>query len=86
MLLDSDILSSMYYDATGIATRHGNVYLDTATAMVTQPVGTHRILMGSNTPYGMLKREKEKIDVLEELTDFQKSLILGKNAMRLLKI
>jgi predicted TIM-barrel fold metal-dependent hydrolase len=87
------ILSSMYYDATGIATRHGNVYLDTATAMsgsatatVTRPVGTHRILMGSNTPYGMLRREKEKIEVLEELTDFQKSLILGKNAMRLLKI
>jgi len=34
----------------------------------------------------MLRREKEKIEILEELTDFQKSLILGKNAMRLLKI
>lgn len=87
------ILSSMYYDATGIATRHGNVYLDTATAMsgsmtatVTQPVGTHRILMGSNTPYGMLKREVQKIEAVEELTDFQKSLIFSVNAERLLKL
>ncbi len=86
------VLSSMYYDATGIATRHGNVYLDTATAMsgsmtatVTQPVGTHRILMGSNTPYGMLKREVGKIEATEELTDFQKRLIFSVNAERLLK-
>jgi len=27
------ILSSMYYDMTGIATRHRNIYLDTATFM-----------------------------------------------------
>jgi predicted TIM-barrel fold metal-dependent hydrolase len=87
------VLSSMYYDATGIATRHGNVYLDTATAMsggmtatVTQPVGTHRILMGSNTPYGMLKREVQKLEVIEELTDFQKTLIYSVNAERLLKL
>lgn len=87
------ILSSMYYDATGIATRHGNVYLDTATAMsggmtatVTQPVGTHRILMGSNTPYGMLKREVQKLEVIEELTDFQKRLIYSVNAERMLKL
>lgn len=87
------ILSSMYYDATGIATRHGNVHLDTATAMsgsmtatVTQPVGTHRIMMGSNTPYGMLKREVQKIEAVEELTDFQKSLIFSLNAERLLKL
>ena len=87
------ILSSMYYDATGIAARHGNVYLDTATAMsggmtatVTQPVGTHRILMGSNTPYGMLKREVQKLEVIEELTDFQKTLIYSVNAERLLKL
>jgi predicted TIM-barrel fold metal-dependent hydrolase len=87
------ILSSMYYDATGIATRHRNVYLDTATFMsgsmtasVTQPVGTHRILMGSNTPYGMLRREVEKLEILEELTQFQKNLVFWQNAKRLLKI
>lgn len=87
------ILSSMYYDSTGIAARHKNVYLDTATAMsgsmtamVTQPVGTHRILMGSNTPYGLLKREVGKLEILEELTDFQKRLIFSINAERLLKL
>ena len=49
----SFILSSMYYDAIGIATRHKNVYLDSASFMsgsimatATQPVGTHRLLMG----------------------------------------
>lgn len=87
------ILSSMYYDAIGIAARHKNVHLDTATsmsgsmvAMATQPVGTHRILMGSNTPYGMLKREVGKLEITEELTDFQKRLIFSVNAERLLKL
>lgn len=87
------ILSSMYYDSTGIATRHRNCYLDTATFMsgsmaaaVTQPVGTHKILMGANTPYGMLKREVGKLEPLEELTSFQKELIFWKNAKRLLKL
>jgi uncharacterized protein len=87
------ILSGMYYDATGIATRHRNVYLDTAsemsgsmTASNTQPVGTHMILMGSNTPYGMLRREIEKLEYAEELTLFQRKLIMGENAIRLLRI
>lgn len=87
------ILSSMYYDATGIAARHKNVYLDTATSMsgsmvaaAIQPVGTHMILMGSNTPYGMLRREVGKLEITEELTDFQKRLILSLNAERLLKL
>jgi predicted TIM-barrel fold metal-dependent hydrolase len=87
------ILSSMYYDAVGIATRHTNVYIDTATfwsgtytASATKPIGTHRILMGSNTPYGLLKREVDKLKVLLELTEFQKSLIFGHNAKRLLKL
>lgn len=87
------ILSSMYYDAVGIATRHKNVFIDTSTFMsgsstatATQPIGTHRILMGSNTPYGLLKREVDKITILEELTDFQKSLIFWQNAKRLLKL
>lgn len=89
----SFILSSMYYDAVGIATRHKNTYLDTAasmsggmTATVSQPVGTHRILMGSNSPYGLLKREIDKLEVLEELTKFQKELIYSENAKRLLKL
>ena len=87
------ILSSMYYDSTGIAARYKNVYLDTASAMsgsmtaaVTQPVGTHRILMGANTPYGMLRREIDKLDYAEELTPFQRNLIYSENAKRLLKI
>jgi predicted TIM-barrel fold metal-dependent hydrolase len=87
------ILSSMYYDSTGIATKYKNVYLDTASAMsgsmtaaATQPVGTHRILMGANTPYGMLRREVEKLEYAEELTAFQRKLIYSENAKRLLKI
>jgi predicted TIM-barrel fold metal-dependent hydrolase len=87
------ILSSMYYDSGGIASRHKNVFIDTATFMsghmtasVTKPVGTHRILMGSNTPYGLLKREVDKLTILEELTDFQKSLVFWQNAKRLLKL
>jgi predicted TIM-barrel fold metal-dependent hydrolase len=86
------ILSSMYYDANGIATRHKNVYIDTATsmsgsmtAMATQPIGTHRILMGSNSPYGLLKREIDKLELAGELTDFQRKLIYWENAKRLLK-
>jgi len=86
------ILSSMYYDAIGIATRHKNVYIDTAsdmsgsiTAEAAKPIGTHRILVGSNSPYSVLKREVDKLNILEELTDFQKSLIFWKNAKRLLE-
>jgi predicted TIM-barrel fold metal-dependent hydrolase len=87
------ILSSMYYDHVGIAARHKNVYLDTATHMsggmtasAVQPVGTHRILMGSNSPYGLLRREVEKIEAEDVFTGFQKSLIYSLNAERLLKL
>jgi hypothetical protein len=87
------ILSSMYYDHVGIAARHKNVYLDTATHMsggmtasVVQPVGTHRILMGSNSPYGLLRREVEKIEAEDVFTGFQRSLIYSLNAERLLKL
>lgn len=87
------ILSSMYYDATGITARHKNVYMDTAgdmsgsmTVTKTQPVGTHRILMGSNTPYGMLRREIEKIKGAPEFTEFQRSLIYYDNVKRLLDL
>jgi predicted TIM-barrel fold metal-dependent hydrolase len=87
------ILSSMYYDSTGIAAKYKNVYLDTASAMsgsmtaaATQPVGTHRILMGANTPYGLLRREIDKLEYAEELTPFQRTLIYSENAKRLLKL
>jgi predicted TIM-barrel fold metal-dependent hydrolase len=87
------ILSSMYYDSTGIAAKYKNVYLDTATAMsgsmtasVTQPVGTHRVLMGANTPYGLLRREIDKLEYAAELTSFQRKLIYSENVKRLLKI
>jgi len=87
------ILSSMYYDATGITTRHKNTYIDTATGMsgsmtatLTQPIGTHRILMGSNSPYGLLKREIDKLEYADELTDFQRKLIYWENAKRLLNL
>ncbi len=85
------ILSSMYYDHVGIAARHKNVYLDTATHMsggmtasAVQPVGTHRLLMGSNSPYGLLRREVEKIEAEGAFTGFQRSLIYSLNAERLL--
>jgi len=87
------ILSSMYYDSTGIAAKYKNTYLDTAAAMsgsmtasVTQPVGTHRMLMGANTPYGVLRREVEKLEYAEELTEFQRKLIYSENLKRLLKL
>lgn len=80
------ILSSMYKEAVYVAQRHGNVYLDTAVYELGQDMlqtvrvlGTHRILMGSNTPYGSMRWEKSKINISHQLSDFQKSLILGKN-------
>ena len=83
----------MYYDHVGIAARHKNVYLDTATHMsggmtatAVQPVGTHRILMGSNSPYGLLRREVEKIEAEDVFKGFQKSLMYSLNAERLLKL
>jgi len=85
------ILSSIYYDAIGITTRHKNVYIDTAVLdtwqipVITRPIGTNRILMGSNTPYGFLRREVTRVNKLIEITDFQKSLIFWENAKRILK-
>lgn len=86
------ILSSIYYDAIGITTRHKNVYIDTAVLdtwkipVITRPIGTNRILMGSNTPYGLLRRELTRVEKLVEITDFQKSLIIWENAKRMLKL
>jgi predicted TIM-barrel fold metal-dependent hydrolase len=87
------ILSSVYEDAIGIASRHRNVYLDTAVFELSQdlvkalqPVGAHRILMGAQTPYGMLKRQTDMIEICGELTEYQKSLIYWRNAFKLLAI
>ena len=84
------IMSSVYYDASGIASRHRNVYIDTAVfelgqdlAKALQPVGAHRILMGSHTPYGMLRREVDMINISGELSEYQKSLIFWRNANKL---
>jgi len=62
------------------------VYLDTAVYELGQDMlnsiqvlGTHRILMGSNTPYGSMQWEKTKIEMNQQLTIFQKNLILGRN-------
>ena len=88
----SFILSSIYYDAIGIATRHKNVYIDTTVLdtwqipVITRPIGTNRILIGSNTPYGLLRREVDRVKDLVEITDFQKTLIYWENAKRLLQM
>lgn len=87
------ILSSVYYDAVGIASRHRNVYIDTAVfelgqdiVKALQPVGAHRILMGAQTPYGMLKRQVDMVAICGELTDYQRSLIYWRNASKLLNL
>ena len=87
------ILSSVYYDAIGVASRHRNVYIDTAVfelgqdlVRAIQPIGAHRILMGSHTPYGMLKREIDKISICGELSEYQKSLIFWRNTNKLLNL
>lgn len=41
------------------------------------------MLMGSNSPYGLLRHEVENIEAVEEFTGFQKSLIYSLNAIRL---
>jgi predicted TIM-barrel fold metal-dependent hydrolase len=85
------ILSSMYRDAYYVAGKFKNVYLDSAVFELGQdmtkllhPIGAHRIMMGSNTPSGMIHHEMNKIQISPELTWFQKEMILGKNASLLL--
>jgi predicted TIM-barrel fold metal-dependent hydrolase len=87
------LLSSMYKEATYVASRHGNVYIDTAVFELGQDMlnsiqvlGTHRILMGSNTPYGSMQWEKNKINMIHQLSNFQKRLILGRNSETLLNV
>ena len=85
------ILSSMFRDAFYVATKLKNVYIDTSVFELSQdmtklihPIGAHRLLVGSNTPYGALRGEINKIQISPELTRFQKELILGKNLSSLL--
>ena len=85
------ILSSMFRDSFYIVKKFNNVYLDTAVfelsqdlTKLIQPIGAYRILLGSNTPYGAMKGEINKIQISPELTKFQKELILGKNLHLLL--
>ena len=80
------ILSSMFRDAFYVAAKLKNVYIDTSVfelsqdmTKLIQPIGAHRILVGSNTPYGTMTGEINKIQISPELTRFQKELILGKN-------
>lgn len=80
------ILSSMFRDVFYIAGKFKNVYMDTSVFELSQdltkllhPIGAHRILLGSNTPYGGMRGEINKITISPELTKFQKKLILGKN-------
>lgn len=80
------ILSSMFRDAFYVAAKLKNVYIDTSVfelsqdmTKLIQPIGAHRILVGSNTPFGTMTGEINKIQISPELTRFQKELILGKN-------
>jgi len=85
------ILSSMFRDAFYVAVKHKNIFLDTAVfelsqdlTKLLQPIGAHRILLGSNTPYGAIVGEINKVQISPELSKFQKELILGGNLSLLL--
>lgn len=85
------VLSSMFRDAFYVVNKHKNTYLDTAVfelsqdmTKLLQPIGAHRILLGSNTPYGAMVGEINKIQISPELTKFQKELIMGRNLSLLL--
>ena len=85
------ILSSMFRDAFYVAAKLKNVYIDTSVfelsqdmTKLIQPIGAYRILLGSNTSYGVMRGEINKVQISPELTRFQKELILGKNLARLL--
>jgi predicted TIM-barrel fold metal-dependent hydrolase len=76
----------MFRDAFYVTTKLKNVYIDTSVfelsqdmTKLIQPIGAHRILVGSNTPYGAMSGEINKVQISPELTRFQKELILGKN-------
>jgi predicted TIM-barrel fold metal-dependent hydrolase len=87
------VVSSMFRDVFYFITRHKNMFIDTSVFELSQdltklihPIGAHRILMGSNTPEGIIKGEINKILISPELSKFQKELILGKNIQLLLNL
>jgi predicted TIM-barrel fold metal-dependent hydrolase len=78
----------LFADATFIAQRAPNIYLETSDNMygaapLVRALGAERILYGSNTPFAGPEVEIFKITSEEELTEAQKALILGGNAARL---
>lgn len=80
------ILSSMFRDAFYVTSKFKNVYIDTSVFELSQDmtrlihsIGAYRILLGSNTSYGVMRGEINKVQISPELTRFQKELILGKN-------
>jgi predicted TIM-barrel fold metal-dependent hydrolase len=87
------IISSMFRDVFYIVTKNRNMFIDSAVFELSQdltklihPIGAHRILLGSNTPEGVIKGEINKIMISPELSKYQKKLILGENILRILKI
>jgi len=83
--------SGMYYDAMCMARRYPNLYIDVslqgghAFAVACEEVGARKLLYGSDAPYanpGSMKR------IIEEspLSEPDKALILGGNAVRLLNL
>ncbi|MEM2239441.1 MAG: amidohydrolase family protein [Candidatus Bathyarchaeia archaeon] len=82
----------------GLASTHGNIYLDTSGVVLTQKiveaikrVGSDRIVFGTDGPHeepdtvSFAKRELEKIKALK-LNSTDEENILGKSILRLLKI
>jgi uncharacterized protein len=85
------ILSSMFRNTFYVASKFKNIYIDTPVFELSQDltrhmqsIGTHRFLIGTNTPLGMFGHEVNKIQISPELTPFQKKLILGRNLNKLL--
>lgn len=79
----------LFADATFIAQRTKNVYLETSDNMygaapLVKALGAERILYGSNTPFAGPEVEMFKITSEDDLSASEKDLILGGNAARLL--
>lgn len=86
------VVSSMFYGAGQIAVQCRNSYIDTSSmlsgeglASLAMAIGTNRILLGSNSPYALLERERMKVELAEGLSRFQRTLILGRNAQAFLE-
>jgi predicted TIM-barrel fold metal-dependent hydrolase len=75
-------------DAALIAERAPNVYLETSDHMYrlgnfAKRIGANRILFGTNTPFAAPEAELFKVTVRKDLTQEEKEMILGGNALRL---